>query len=99
MSHQQPLSSRVLKFIREHNLIKENDLLLVGVSGGPDSVCLLHILASLRKALGIELHIAHLNHVLRGAESDADADYVSALAQKLEIPASIERRDVKAHRK
>lgn len=99
MSRQQRLPQVVLRFIRKHNLVRENELLVVGVSGGPDSVCLLHVLASLRNTLGIKLHIAHLNHVLRGAESDGDADYVSALVRKLEIPATIERRDVKAHQK
>jgi tRNA(Ile)-lysidine synthase len=99
MSRQQPLSARVLKFIREHNLLGEDRLLVVGVSGGADSVCLLHVLAELRNTLGIKLHIAHLNHMLRGAESDADADYVSSLARKLGIPAAIERRKVKAYQK
>ncbi len=99
MSRQQPLPRRVLRFIREHNLVRENELLLVGVSGGPDSVCLIHILAGLKKTLGIKLHIAHLNHMLRGAESDADADYVSSLAHELSIPATIERREVKTYQK
>ena len=99
MSRQQPLPRRVLKFIRKHNLVKENELLLIGVSGGPDSVCLLNVLAGLRKELDIKLHIAHLNHMLRGAESDTDAAYVSALARKLEIPVTVERREVKAHQK
>jgi tRNA(Ile)-lysidine synthase len=93
------LPRRISKFIQEHGLVKKNQLLVVGVSGGPDSVCLLHVLASLRNTLGIELHIAHLNHVLRGAESDADADYVSRLAKELGIAATIERRDVKVYRR
>jgi tRNA(Ile)-lysidine synthase len=99
MSRQLPLPQRVLRFIRGHNLVRGNELLVVGVSGGPDSVCLLHILASLRNTLGIKLHIAHLNHMLRGTESNGDADYVSALAHKLEIAATIERREVKAYQK
>jgi tRNA(Ile)-lysidine synthase len=99
MSRQQPLSRRVLQFIRRHSLVRENELLLVGVSGGPDSVCLLHVLGGLRSTLGLKLHIAHLNHMLRDAESDADADYVAALSHKLDIPATIERRGVKAYQK
>ena len=100
MSHQQPLPQRVLRFIREHNLVREKkELLLVGVSGGPDSVCLIHILAGLKNTLGIKLHIAHLNHMLRGAESDADSEYVASLAHELGIPATIERRDVKTYQK
>jgi tRNA(Ile)-lysidine synthase len=97
MRRQQPLPRRVLRFIRERDLVRANEPLVVGVSGGPDSVCLLHILSGLKGTLGTKLHIAHLNHLLRGAESDADAEYVSSLAHELEIPATIERRDVKAY--
>ena len=69
----------------------------MAVSGGPDSVCLLHILANLQAELGIRLHLAHLDHQLRDAESAADASYVSQLARQLGIPATIEQRDVKAY--
>jgi len=91
------LEQRVLHFIQRHGLIKPSEPLLVAVSGGPDSVCLLHILLNLRDKPGIELHIAHLNHQLRGAESEADARYVTELAQRLGIPATIEQRDVKSY--
>jgi tRNA(Ile)-lysidine synthase len=71
---------------------------VVSVSGGGDSVCLLHILVRWRKELGVELHVAHLNHQLRGAESDSDAIYVSDLARRLAVSATIERRNVAAYR-
>jgi len=90
------LQQRVLDFIQENKLVSSQHCLLVAVSGGPDSVCLLHILVKLREELGISLYVAHLNHQLRGAESEADAQYVSDLAHRLDIPASIEQRDVKA---
>jgi tRNA(Ile)-lysidine synthase len=90
------LEQQVLRFIEQHHLISDGEL-LVAVSGGPDSVCLLHILVKLQKQLKIKLHVAHLNHQLRGAESDADADYASALARQLGIPTTIERRDVKGY--
>jgi tRNA(Ile)-lysidine synthase len=99
MKRQQPLPRRVLRFIREHDLFRANEPLLVGVSGGPDSVCLLHILSGLKLTPGTELHIAHLNHMLRGAESDADAEYVYSLARELGITATIENRDVKAYQR
>ena len=67
------LAGRVLHFIRRYNLVASGQGLLVAVSGGPDSVCLLHILHGLRRALNTELYVAHLNHQLRGAESEADA--------------------------
>ncbi len=85
---------KVIASIREQNLISAGDKLVVAVSGGADSVCLLHILSRHRVDLNVELHIAHLNHQLRGAESDADASYVSDLVRKLGVPATIERRDV-----
>ncbi|MFC1912355.1 tRNA lysidine(34) synthetase TilS [Chloroflexota bacterium] len=91
------VTGSVWRFIREQNLIPENQKLLVAVSGGPDSVCLLHILFELRERLGTELHIAHLNHLLRGADADADARYVAGLARQLDIPATIDQRDVKGH--
>jgi tRNA(Ile)-lysidine synthase len=88
---------RVLQFIKEERLISGKTKLLVAVSGGPDSVCLLHLLVKLQSGLDIKLHAAHLNHQLRGGESEADAEFVAELAQRLDIPATIERRDVKAY--
>jgi tRNA(Ile)-lysidine synthase len=90
----QPLELRILGFIQEHCPIPGQSRLLVAVSGGPDSVCLLHILVKLKKELGIELHTAHLNHQLRGAESEADSRYVADLARSLGVPVTIEKRDV-----
>lgn len=97
-SKEKTLEQRVVNFIQEHNLFSAGDKLVVAVSGGADSVCLLHILARWRKEPGVELHVAHLNHQLRGAESDSDASYVSDLAHKLGVPATIERRDVAVYR-
>jgi len=95
--YQERLERRVLGFIQENKLVSSQRSLLVAVSGGQDSVCLLHILVKLQAELGIELYVAHLNHQLRGAESQADAQYVSNLAHRLGIPATIEQRDVKAY--
>ncbi|MCX6010063.1 MAG: tRNA lysidine(34) synthetase TilS [Chloroflexi bacterium] len=92
------LEQRAIKFIHERNLFSAGDKLVVAVSGGGDSVCLLHILAQWRKELGVELHVAHLNHQLRGAESDSDDSYVSDLARRLDVSATIECRDVAAYR-
>ncbi len=90
---------RVLEYIRAGKLVSPGEKLLVAVSGGPDSVCLLYILLELREELDINLHVAHLNHELRGEESAADAAYVAGLARRLGLPATIESRDVKACRK
>lgn len=96
--HKIETESRVAGFIQEHDLISPGDTVVVGVSGGADSVCLLHILAEWQKRSAITLHVAHLDHQLRGPESDADAEYVSHLASSLGIPITIERQDVSAYR-
>jgi tRNA(Ile)-lysidine synthase len=90
---------KVLDFIRSERLASRGEKLLVAVSGGPDSLCLLYVLVELREELDIELHIAHLNHQLRGKDSADDARYVAGLAHRLGISATIESWDVKAYRK
>lgn len=92
------IEARVLAFISRHRLVAGDETVVVGVSGGADSVCLLHILAGCRGRLGIGLHVAHLNHELREAEAEADAEYVSALAGSLGIPVTIGREGVAAYR-
>ncbi len=72
--------------------------LLVGVSGGADSVCLLVALAGLRRNSKLAIHAAHLNHRLRGAESDADAAYVEELCASLAVPTILESADVEGYR-
>jgi tRNA(Ile)-lysidine synthase len=89
----------VLRFVRENRLIGTGRKLVVAVSGGPDSVCMVDILTKLSNELGIELHIAHLDHQLRGQDSTADARYVGGLAKRLGLPAAIEARDVSAYQR
>jgi tRNA(Ile)-lysidine synthase len=88
------MEQKAIDFIREQSLVSAGDKVVVAVSGGPDSVCLLHILVRHQAELGVQLHVAHLNHQLRGAESDADSAYVLELAKKLGVPATVECRDV-----
>lgn len=91
------MEQRVLDFIREHHLVTGESCLLVAVSGGPDSVCLLYTLLRLKEKLGIRLHVAHLNHQLRGTESKADARYIDELARRLDIPATIVKGEVERY--
>ncbi|MFH1647439.1 MAG: tRNA lysidine(34) synthetase TilS, partial [Chloroflexota bacterium] len=88
----------VLRFIRQHRLVARGEKLVVAVSGGPDSVCLLHVLTQLQGELGIELHVAHLDHQLRDAAAAADAEYVTDLARRLGLPVTVASRDVRAYR-
>jgi tRNA(Ile)-lysidine synthase len=73
----------VLAYARREHLFAPGDRVLVAVSGGPDSVALLHLLARLRPELELDLGVAHYDHGLRGAESRGDADFVAELAQDL----------------
>jgi tRNA(Ile)-lysidine synthase len=93
----QTFEQRVSRYVRENGLFRSGQKVLVAVSGGPDSVCLLHCLSRLRSELGIGLYVAHLNHGLRGQESEGDADYVAGLAHSLDIPAVIETGEVKTY--
>jgi tRNA(Ile)-lysidine synthase len=92
------LESKIIDFIQRYSLIPPGEIVVVGVSGGADSVCLLHVLAKWQEGLGIKLHAAHLNHQLRGVESEADAEYVSDLVGSLGILITIDRQDVAAYR-
>lgn len=75
----------VVNAIEKYNLIGKDDNVIVGLSGGPDSVCLLHVLYTLRERLGFRLYALHVNHQLRGAEADADEAYVRELCARLGI--------------
>ena len=60
---------KVLKDIKDKNLIERGDTVVVGLSGGPDSVCLLHVLKSIEKIMNIKIKAVHVNHMLRGQDS------------------------------
>ncbi len=90
------LAREVVAYIRREGLVEHGDTVVTGVSGGPDSLCLLHVLWTQRAGLGIEIHVAHLNHQLRGAAAAADAQYVAELASRWGLPYTVEARDVGA---
>jgi tRNA(Ile)-lysidine synthase len=76
--------------------VRPGDTIVVGVSGGPDSLALLYLFVSVREALDLRLHAAHLNHGIRGTESDADAEFVRETAAAWEVSCTIEWEDVPA---
>ena len=84
-----------LKTIQEYNLIKKKDRIILGVSGGPDSVCMLYQFQAIAKDYKLQLVCAHLNHGLR-KESDDEEKFVQALCKKLGVRCVSEKREVKA---
>ncbi|MCD2502540.1 tRNA lysidine(34) synthetase TilS [Clostridium sp. NSJ-145] len=85
---------KVRKYIIENRLIENGDKILVALSGGPDSVCLLHILARLRSEFNLKLGAIHINHLLRGEEALEDENYTKDLCRALEVENYIERIDI-----
>jgi tRNA(Ile)-lysidine synthase len=79
------LSEKVLGFIKENLMFDNGDKVIVAFSGGPDSTCLLYILNELKEELGITLVGAHVNHCLRGDESDKDEEYAKKVCESLNI--------------
>ncbi len=79
------MRNKLLKFIREQDLISPGDTVICAVSGGADSVALLFALYLLREKLGITLEAAHFNHNLRGEESQRDETFVRGLCARYDI--------------
>lgn len=90
------LEQRVMAYCRTYQLFTPGDGVVLGVSGGADSVCLLFALHELQQELGIQLYVVHVNHGIR-PDAPGDAAYVEKLCRELEIPFSLVEADVKAY--
>lgn len=87
------MEEKILKTIKKYNLISNGDKIVVAVSGGPDSMCLLNILKNLRQKFNIELFVAHINHMIR-EEADSETEYVKNYCEKNNIKCFIKRANV-----
>ncbi|MBI4549982.1 MAG: tRNA lysidine(34) synthetase TilS [Candidatus Omnitrophica bacterium] len=83
-----------LKSVRKFNLLTKGDSVLVAVSGGPDSIALFDLLYRIRVDWHLDLHIAHLNHSLRGEASDKDQQFAEKFARDLKFPIVCKKVDV-----
>ncbi|MBU1487479.1 tRNA lysidine(34) synthetase TilS, partial [bacterium] len=90
---------KVKATISKYGMLSLNDKIVVALSGGPDSVALLHILHSLSKEYNLTLYAAHLNHLLRGKEAEEDVSFVRELAKGLKVEIRTEEADVKREAK
>ncbi len=91
------LQKQVAEVIKKYALFSTKDRILLGISGGADSVSLLSLIFNINRADNIysELSIAHLNHLLRGAESEQDEQFVKNLAKRFNLSIVVERKDIK----
>lgn len=80
------MENKVLNYIKENKMIKAGETVVIGVSGGADSVCLLHMLSKHRKELDIKLVVVHIHHGIRGESADRDAAFVEEMCKKEEVP-------------
>ncbi|MFH0924261.1 MAG: tRNA lysidine(34) synthetase TilS [bacterium] len=87
------------KTILKNNLLKQGDKIVIGVSGGPDSVALLRLFLVVKEEFSLRLHLAHMNHQLRGEESDLDEFFVVNLAKKFDLPYTVKQVDTKSYQK
>lgn len=77
------MENKVLDIIKEHNLIEKDDNVLVGVSGGPDSMALLYLLLNVKKHIDFNILVAHVNHGVRGQDALEDQLFVKRKSQEL----------------
>ena len=85
---------KVIDTINKYNLIKNGDSIVIGLSGGADSVCLTLVLNELKKEYNLKLKAVHINHKLRGKESVRDMNFCKEFCDRLEIPLKVYEFDV-----
>ena len=87
------MKQKVLNTIKKYNLIENGDSIVIGVSGGPDSICLLSILNELKEELNFKIYVAHINHMIR-KEADEETEYVKDFCKKIGIECFAKKIDV-----
>lgn len=90
------MTDKILSWMRGQCMTQPGDTVICAVSGGADSVCMLHVLLSLRNTLGITVEAAHFNHQLRSEESDRDEAFVRTLCAELGVVLHVDNGDVRA---
>ena len=90
---QKTIEKKVLEYCNKHQMLQQKDRVVLGVSGGADSVCLLFVLLGLRQELNLSLHVVHINHGIR-QEAVEDAAYVKALCEANDLPFYLYERNI-----
>lgn len=87
------MKQKILQTIKKYNLIQSGDSIVIGVSGGPDSICLLHILNELKEELNLKIYVAHINHMIR-KEADEETEYVKSFCKNIGVECFAQKIDV-----
>ncbi len=90
------LRTCVKDFLKRHQLIQKKSCILLGLSGGPDSVVLAHIMKDISQEMGLSFRALHLNHMLRGQESRLDQKFVQDFCRENKIALQTRKRDIRA---
>ncbi|MBU3911846.1 MAG: tRNA lysidine(34) synthetase TilS [Candidatus Omnitrophica bacterium] len=85
---------KIRSTIKKYRMLDRHDSVLVGLSGGPDSVALLHALAAIKQDYSLKIYIAHIDHMFRGEESKQDRKFCQDLAESMGLTAFCEERDI-----
>lgn len=88
------MREKVRTFIESENLFSRNDCVIVGLSGGPDSIALLHLLNELVGPLELSLVAVHIHHGIRGVYADRDAEFVKLFCAQAKVPVEVYHRDI-----
>ncbi len=86
---------RVDNFLKKWEMVQEGDSVLLGISGGADSICLARYFLAKRDILSLKLYAVHINHMLRGEEAKRDEEFVRRFCENFHIPLNIEYRNIK----
>lgn len=92
------LENEVLNTIKKYNMINKEDKIVIGVSGGPDSITLLNILNKIKEKLNIKIYVAHINHMIR-KEADEETEYVKEFCKKIHVEFFYKKIDVEEEAK
>ena len=90
------MKPKVIQTIKKYNLINSGDKIVLGVSGGPDSIAMLDILNQLKDEMNFEIYVVHINHNIRGKDADEDEEYVKKFCEKYNIKFFAKKIDVPA---
>ncbi|MBQ7147760.1 MAG: tRNA lysidine(34) synthetase TilS [Pseudobutyrivibrio sp.] len=87
---------KINEYLEKYNMLQKGDRVVLGLSGGPDSVCLFFVLLGLQEEYQLDIHALHVNHCIRGTDADEDQAYVESLCRDYEVDLRVLKIDIPA---